>query len=606
MKVPIPVSRLSGVGSIASRVLAVVMLAAVLLSACGDCPECESADCPFKCPPQKTCPEFDVIAPDLSCPLVDIEAPPPCDEIVEQPEDIEDPKDTGPGKLTVSLISSDTIVSGIAQFSAKVTADAAVMGVEFYVDTTRIDTDLIPPYSTTVNTSQFPDGPHFVQVFTASTDGLTASDSKSITFDNSPPLITKTVPAENDAVFFEDGPLHMEMEVDDVDAIKNALFRANGLAVGEFLAPPYFADVAYESLFMDINSLPKNVYLQFEATDYLQQKSEKAFNIMVRKRHQWTYVTLGEIWASAVRYPNGNIVFGNNNNRIYCLNPSGGKVWEYTADGTIIVQPALDPGLDRAFFGTTAGTVFAIDSGGSVAWTKDISTPPGGALAYANGQLFVGGYAGKLYSLNPGNGGEQWQVGLPGYISAGVAVGVDNKAYVGCQDNKLYAVSNGSIQWSIPSAGEVWSTPAIGPDQSVYFGSNDGWVYAVTSAGGAKWTEEITGQIWGRLLVASDGNVVVASTSKYVTKLKADDGAVLWSTKTEGISYSSPVEGADGRLYIGTTAGKIFALNQDDGKIKWTYTVGNSIHATPLLVNENLYFGSTDRNFYAIYATPPN
>ncbi|MBM4352965.1 MAG: PQQ-like beta-propeller repeat protein [Deltaproteobacteria bacterium] len=593
----------------ASNLLVLMLCLFVVLvsAACDDCPECESADCPFKCPPAKQCPEFDVVTPDATCPLVDTEAPPPCKEIVEQPdEDVIEPVDAGPGLLTVSLISDKTIVSGIAQFSAKVTASAAVMGVEFYVDTTRIDTDLIPPYSTTVNTSQFPDGPHFVQVFTASTDGLTASDSKSITFDNSPPQITKTVPTEGDAVFFEDGPLHMEMEVDDVDAIKNAIFRANGLEVGNFLAPPFFADVNYEDLYMDINSLPKNVYLLFEATDYLQQKSEKTFNIMVHKRHQWTFVTLGEIWASAVRFPDGNIVFGNNNNRIYCLNPSGGKVWEYTADGTIIVQPAMDPGSGRAFFGTTAGTVLAIDSGGSVAWNKDISTPPGGALAYANGQLFVGGYAGKLYSLNPDNGGEQWQVSLPGYVSAGVVVGVDSKAYVGCQDNNLYAISNGSIQWSIPTGGEVWSTAAIGPDQSIYFGSNDGWVYAVTGSGGPKWTEEITGQIWGRLLVASDGNVIVASTSKYVTKLKADDGAVIWSTKTEGISYSSPVEGGDGTLYVGTTAGKIFALNLEDGKIKWTYSVGNSIHATPLLVNNSLYFGSTDRNFYAIYALPPN
>ena len=557
------------------------------------CPDCEASDgASFVCP-RKTCP--DVLEQDLSCPFA---------EVTSQPED------TGPivepeihvEELGVKIVVETQVLSGIAQITAKVTGGGAIMGVEFYVDAERLDTDLIPPYNASVKTTNYPDGDHFLTVFTADTSGQTASDSESVTFDNTPPQILATTPAEGACLFFEDGPLEMGMEVDDVDAIKSAVFRANGMLVGDFAVPPFATTVDYSTLFIDINTLPKNIYTQYEVVDYLDQKSETSLNVVVYRRHDWTYQTVGEIWGGAVKLPNGNLVFGNNDFKVFCVAPTtGAVVWSVNVDQQVMKRPAVDPGSGRVFFATNQGTVYGMSQGGGQEWTQNISTPPGGDLSFANGYLHIVGYNGTVYAMNPNNGSTQWQVSLPGYSMSGSGIASDGRVYVGCQDHKLYSIVNGSIDWSIPTGHEVWSTPSIGPDQTVYFGSNDGWVYAVTSSGQSKWVEEVKGQVWGSPLVSDDGFIYVASTSKYVTKLDAATGDQLWATKTEGLTNSSPIAGPDGTIYVGTTAGTIFALDPDDGMPKWTYSVGNAIHATMALSDGRLHFGSTDRNFYSIW-----
>jgi outer membrane protein assembly factor BamB len=593
--------------------------AVFLLAACSGATETKTVyienDCGTKaCPVNPTCdvPDF----PDVTCPFAEITEPPPCqvEEVIEQedtaepPEEVVEPEDTGETpvpKLEVKIAVDDAILSGIATIGAIVTGGKAVMGVEFYVDNVRMDTDFIPPFNTSVNTTDFKDGYHLLSVFTADQYGQTASDSKQITFDNTPPKLLSNIPAEGDKVFFEDGPLNLKLEVDDPTSIKNATFRANGLLVAQFFQPPFIAQVSYDQLFVTIDSLPKNIYVQFEVTDYLGQMSSASANVTVLKRLLWSYETLGEIWAPGVALPNGNIVFGNLNNKVIELTQEGSLVQETNTSGSVTVSMAVNPANGMVFYGALDGNVYARNPGGGQAWSMNLDSPPGGGLVYRNGTVYVTSYSGKVLALSEGSGGVQWQGQLPDYISSTPDVATDGTVYVGCQDHSLYAVSGGSIQWSVPTGDEVWSSPTLGPDQTIYFGSNDGWVYATKPDGSPKWVEEVKGQIWGKPLVGSDGNVYVASTSKYVTKLEAASGNQLWTTKTEGLSYSSPVEGEDGRIYVGTTAGKVFSLNPDNGQINWSYSVGDSIHGTPLLVGKKLFIGSTNRKFFAMWASVP-
>ncbi len=576
--------------------LALLLVVSGVTGCDADCPAGDDGDCNCYCPPEKKCPDAVDYIPDVVG-TDDTTVTPPPD--VPKTDDKVEP-------LVVKIVLDEEVLSGIAQIDAKVTGGSAIMGVEFYVDAVRLDTDLIPPYNATVNTTDFPDGPHFVTVFTADTSGQTATSSTSVNFDNTPPLSLSTSPEEGNYLFFEDGPMHMALTVDDPTAIKSTTFRANGLLVGEFVAPPFSTQVAYADLFIDFSVLPKNIYLQFAVTDYLGQLSEESLNVMVYKRLRWKYETVGEIWGPAGVMSNGNIVFGNNDHKLFCMTPTVSVAWTYNVDQQIIEAPAVDPGSNRVFVGTVNGTVYGLNSGGGQMWTKDIGTPVGGDLVYAGNTVYVAGFNGGLWALDPDGGGNQWQANLPSQVMGSPAVAPDGRVYIGCQDKKLYAVQSGSVQWSIPTGGEVWSTPAIGLDQTVYFGSNDGWLYAIKPDGTTKWVEEVGGQIWGGPLLSDDGFVYVASTSKYVTKYESNFGGMIWETKTEGISNSSPVQGEDGTIYVGTTGGKIFALDPEDGKVKWTYQVGNTIHATPVIHNNVLYFGSTDRNFYALWLAIPN
>ncbi len=513
------------------------------------------------------------------------------------------PTDPGnPTDLSIQLSTGGDVLSGLAIVSATVTGGAVIVGVEFQVDGLTISTDVIPPYSVAINTAQFNDGAHMVAAYTADNTGAAAQDLTEIIFDNSPPEFFSFSPTEEETVFFEDGPLTMKAEVDDSGSIDTVTFRANGLLVGQFTQPPFAASVPHETLFLDLEELPKNIYVQYQAQDTLGQLTEIAHNIEVHRRLAWEFNTLGEIWGAAAVLPNGNVVFGNNQSKIYCVNPSGSEVWQFQSDGGITNVPAVDAD-GNIYFGSLGGTVYSLTSGGGLRWSNFIDSPAGGTPVIRDNSLYLAAYSGVIYEFDRNSGGINWTQTLPDYISSSPTISDEGVLYVGCQDHSLYAVFSDGIQWSYETADEIWSSPSIGFNGTVYVGSNDGWLYAVKKNGLSLFEVEIKGQIWGKPHIGADNSLYVASSAKYVHKLDGLDGSTFWSTKLDGITYSSPVPDEDGVLYIGTTAGNVYALDPETGSELFFYNVGldQTIHSTPLVVGDRVYFGSIDRSLYSIW-----
>jgi outer membrane protein assembly factor BamB len=542
------------------------------------------------------------------------EEEPPVD--TEQPKDTldtVDPKDTVDTvvePLKIVFKQTAEIISGLVQVECVVTGGAGIMGVEFYMDTLRLDTDFIPPYNVTINTTDFEDGAHKLSAFTADELKNTASTYRNITIDNTPPKFDSTFPAEGSTLFFEDGPLNLELKTSDVNPLKAVEFRVNGLLVASFQEPPYSTSVTYDKIFVTAASLPKNLFLQFKAEDYLGQITERSYDISVYKRLSWTFPTLGEIWAQAWALPDGKIVFVNTNEVLYAVTQDGQKAWEYrdeteTGLGSVIEDFVVDSTDGTTYVAGLQGAVHAVDKNGARKWKVSIGAVTGGNLRLYGNTVIVPAYNGQIMALNKTNGSVAWKVPLQANVHSSPAVSNDGIVYVGAADSTLYKIENGAISCSFPTGGEIWSGPVVGPDGSVYFGSNDGWVYAMTSACVQKWVKEVKGQIWGNLLITSDNHVVVASTSKYLSKLALLDGKLAWETKTDGMSYSSPVIDGNGIIYVGTTSGKVYAVNNESGKIEWSFKTADSINGTPLLVGKRLFIGCMDRNFYSLWTQKP-
>jgi outer membrane protein assembly factor BamB len=509
------------------------------------------------------------------------------------------------GNIAIDLQISAEVLSGYAEIVATVYSELPAMGVEFYVDNVRIDTDIIPPYDITLNTALYEDGDHTITVYTANEVGGYASATVTAVFDNTPPAFTGVVPEDGTDLFFEDGPLHMALSVADVNPLSAVEFRVNGLLVADFPAPPYEGDIPWETIYVDAASLPKNLFLQYYAKDFLGLTTQIEFNTTVHRRLAWSTPTLGEIWGTGGLLPDGNLVFGNLNNKVTCVTPAGAPVWDLDLPGGISVSPAVEQTTGKIFAGALDGKVYAISSAGGHLWNQELLSPAGGGLVISGNHVIVGTYDGMVRALATATGSEAWSVQLPGLISSSPAVAPDGTVYIGTQDSKLYAIKNGTVQWTHPTGGEIWSTPAVGPDGTVYVGSNDGWLYAVTAAGGTKWVIEIKGQIWGKPLVGLDGAVYVGSTSKYLTRVESGSGTIEWTTKLDGLSYSSPVMDAEGAIYIGTTAGRLYGVDAEGGEVLWSYAVGDSIHGTPVLTPDCAAFGSTDRSIYCVRTRPP-
>jgi outer membrane protein assembly factor BamB len=541
---------------------------------------------------------------------------------IEQAPDLVEPLDTGgaepdvidvveppPPPPTVELQLSKDILSGVVSIVAKTTSAVPLMGCEFQVDGLQLLTDVIPPYGTVIDTRNWADGPHTLTAQVADQLGQFAEVDREVIFDNSPPVFGELIPGVDETLFFEDGPFRIAAEASDASGIEWVQLRANGLLMSEDFAAPYQTEATYDAIYLTFEDLPKNVFLQFTARDGQGQETVETHECNVHSRLRWEFSTLGEIWGSAAALPNGNLVFGNQNNKVIAVSPSGAQVWSFNANGGIISSPTVDPATGVTYIGANDGTVHAINQNGGSVWAaKPADSPVSGDVAAHGDRLYFASYTGKIFAINKSNGGNAWSYNLPDNTTAGPAVGPDATVYQGCHDGQLYAVKDGSLQWSFPTPEEVWSTPIVGPDGRIYFGSNDGWLYALNSAGIAVWQRELKGEIWGRATLAHDAAVLyAASTFKRVYKIDAVTGALLWERDLNmGLTYSTPVVDIDGTVYVGTTKGladtaQLVALDGATGVPRFQYAVDDTIHASILVAGNRLYFGSTDRNFYSLW-----
>ena len=81
--------------------------------------------------------------------------------------------------------------------------------------------------------------------------------------------------------------------------------------------------------------------------------------------------------------------------------------------------------------------------------------------------------------------------------------------------------------------------------------------------------------------------------------------SLKWKFNTGDIIDSSPAIGSDGTVYVGSDNGYLFAINPE-GQEKWRFKTGARITSSPTIdmVNnvERVYFGSEDKNVYAVRA----
>ena len=221
--------------------------------------------------------------------------------------------------------------------------------------------------------------------------------------------------------------------------------------------------------------------------------------------------------SPVVRFDAGlskNIIYvGSLNGRLYAVRDDGSTGTELfnSPTGSVIRgTPAINPVSEAVYFGTDAGQIRAITSGGSFQWSTTPSTPDppepivsSPAVTTDGGRVYVGSTNGHLYALDTLNGSVIWKYPDPvrtpgdpsdiGEVRGDPVIGSDGAIYfgsdkgLGFNDGHLYALNpNGTLRFKYPAAGSpigaVRSKPAIGPDGIIYFGANDGKFYAISSA----------------------------------------------------------------------------------------------------------------------------
>ena len=174
-------------------------------------------------------------------------------------------------------------------------------------------------------------------------------------------------------------------------------------------------------------------------------------------------------------------------------------------------------------------------------WTYKASGAVKGGLAYANGKLFFGDYAGTVHGISAKDGKALWTsggggaLGLGGgqyYGTASVAFG---RVYIGNTNSSVYSFStrNGELAWRQGTGGYVYSSaavadiPKLGP--TVYIGSYDGNLYALNAKSGAvRWSKPTGGRISGGIQIIGD-LVFYSTLEKKTAALSVRNGRTIWS-----------------------------------------------------------------------------
>lgn len=336
----------------------------------------------------------------------------------------------------------------------------------------------------------------------------------------------------------------------------------------------------------------------------------------------WSKLTGDIIFGAPAIGPDGEIVVGSEDTRLYSYDPDGTLRWIFNEstdwldasptiadDGTVyvgswdnflyavdgntgnlkwrfetgaMIEASVALGADgTVFLASTDSFLYALNPDGSQKWVSTevdnfspISSSP--VISRDGGTVYFGNESGEIFAVNATSGAPEWRFAatdihpISGDASAAVgeslALGEDGSLYFGTEDSNLYALSpEGNLRWSYEAAGAIRSAPVLSNDGLVYFVASDGYLYALDTEGFQLWETFVGDVFYCTPAIASDGRITVAgyagsSETGAATRFVTLDhtGSLVWEFLIEGYNDSSPNIGPDGSLYIGAHDGSLY------------------------------------------------
>ena len=288
----------------------------------------------------------------------------------------------------------------------------------------------------------------------------------------------------------------------------------------------------------------------------------------------WSYTTGGVVYASPI-VADGFVFIPSYDGKLYALDEyTGSLIWSFATGSNIVATPAVGNGI--VYLSSKDFTVYALDeNSGSMLWRISNVAPVVSSPVLSDGKLFYG----TLYSpsagraeflaLNPQDGTVYWRTTISDYIEGSAAV------------------SNGRVFFGI---GALSNAVVVALNETT---GKSAWNYNTAVA-----TTITTAP------ATAYGNVYVGLDSTRFLTLNQATGSLVWSFNTPGASNATTPAINGGVVYFGTGRGIVYARNATTGVQIWSYTTptGGAVTSSPALAlgSKTLFFGSNDRNLYAL------
>ena len=198
---------------------------------------------------------------------------------------------------------------------------------------------------------------------------------------------------------------------------------------------------------------------------------------------RWRAFVDADTYSAASIGPDGTIYQPSDGGFLYALRPDGTLKWRFTTAGTTFASPAIDSAGNIYFTTYSSATLFCLAPSGTVRWTFSdgttalLATSP--VLGADGTAVHVASANRRVYAVNTIDGSPRWQTLIENSVlGSSPAVDANGTVYVGCVDNRVYAInSNGTIKRTWDAARPVQSSPTIVSNR-LYIGSTDAKLYA--------------------------------------------------------------------------------------------------------------------------------
>jgi outer membrane protein assembly factor BamB len=327
-----------------------------------------------------------------------------------------------------------------------------------------------------------------------------------------------------------------------------------------------------------------------------------------------TYVQGGGDVGSGVQYGDGKVFPGSSEPHQMALDArTGDVVWDTETKASMVFSGAYANGM---FFrgGAHDNTFYAFNANnGSTRWTYNPGTPDGywcTGVAVAYGLVYSLNKDGNLYALDEATGKLVWQYTGPGPLMfPGNPTVADGKVYATTGQAATYGEVNSTSEFACLDAytGQlIWKLPieAFAPRESVTIAYGNLYLIPgdVTKSVDTISSDEYStiNQIWA--MGTRDWSMFRHDPAHTgVGQAGPTNLTVRWTFRTDGAVISSPTISM-GIAYFGSQDKNIYAVDARSGNLLWKYTTQNRVWSSPAVVNGRVYSGTDDGYEYCLDA----
>jgi len=327
-----------------------------------------------------------------------------------------------------------------------------------------------------------------------------------------------------------------------------------------------------------------------------------------------TYVSGSGKTGSGIQYGDGKVYPGAFESHQVAINAKTGDiVWDTETTGSLLFSGSYS---DGKFFrgGTHDNTLYAFDTNtGEILWRFNPGTDDGywsSGTAVAYGIVYALNKDGNLYAVDADTGSVIWSYRGPGSLMfPGTPTVADGKIYATTGQEASYGGVVGASEFACLDAytGQViWKLPieAFAPRESVIVAYGNLYLIpgdvtqSVDSISGNEYST--VHQIWA-----------MSTTNWAMYRHDAANSAagqsgpsnlnLRWTFATQGSVVSSPSI-ANGIAYFGSQDKNIYAVNAQSGSLLWKFETQARIGSSPAVANDKVYSGTDDGYLYCLDA----